>query len=163
MADSLPVRNTEMLDHRSALAEESDLEAFVGYNLKRAYMIVQADFRAAQGADGLSARAFSALSMVVQFPKITQSELARSLGIERSGLVAVIDDLEARGFVSRAPVSGDRRVQALVPSPSGSAAYAAALDTVRAHERALLSHLSEDEKGILLGLLRKIRAREESI
>ena len=151
-----------MLDHRGDSADKSDLEAFIGYNLKRAYMIVQADFRAAQGVGGLSARAFSALSMVVQFPEITQSALARSLGIERSGLVAVVDDVEARGFVSRAPVSGDLRVQALVPSSAGRAAYADALDRVRAHERDLLSHFSEDERTILLGLLRKIRAREES-
>ena len=151
-----------MLDHRGDSADKPDLEAFIGYNLKRAYMIVQADFRAAQGVGGLSARAFSALSMVVQFPEITQSALARSLGIERSGLVAVVDALEARGFVSRAPVSGDRRVQALVPSSAGRAAYADALDKVRAHERDLLSHLSVGEKSILLELLRKIRAREES-
>lgn len=151
-----------MLDYRGGPVGKSDLEAFIGYSLKRAYMVVQADFRAAQGVGGLSTRASSALSMVVQFPEITQSALARSLGIERSGLVAVVDDLEARGYVSRAPVSGDRRVQALVPSSAGREAYAAALEKVRAHERKLLSHLSDDEKSILLELLRKIRAREES-
>ena len=39
---------------------------------------------------------------------------------------------------------------------------AAAQEKVRAHERKLLSHLSVGEKSILLELLRKIRAREES-
>mgnify|MGYP001602657296 CR=1 FL=1 len=72
-----------------------DLDDLVGYNLKRAYVIVQSDFRAALGRDGLSPRVFSALSLVVQFPNITQSELARMLGIERSGLVAIVDDLKA--------------------------------------------------------------------
>ena len=47
-----------MRDHRGDPADESDLEAFINYNLKQAYMIVQADFRAAQGVGGLSAGRF---------------------------------------------------------------------------------------------------------
>ncbi len=142
-------------DHRS------DLEQFVGYNLKRAYMIVQADFREALDEDGLSPRVFSALSLVVQYPKISQSELARLLGIERSGLVAMIDDLESRGYVRRAPVPGDRRVQALVPLDKGRDAYRDALRKVKAHEEALLSNLTGAERQTLLGLLGKIRQAEE--
>lgn len=139
----------------------SDLEEFVGYNLKRAYVIMQNDFRAALGQDGLSARVFSALSLAVQFANITQSELARKLGIERSGLVAIVDDLEGRGFLKRTHVPGDRRVQALVATEKGKAAYADAVATVRAHEKALLSHLSEDERTTLITLLKKIRSHGE--
>lgn len=140
---------------------EGGLEGLVGYNLKRAYMIVQADFRAALGIDGLSPRAFSALALVVANPGITQSELSRQLGVERSGLVAIVDDLERRGLIARAAVPGDRRVQALVPSARGRAVYLEALATAERHERALLSDLSEAERATLLDLLRRIRARGE--
>jgi len=51
-------------DTVSVTADCSDLEGLVGYNLKRAYVIVQSDFRHALGKDGLSARSFSALSLV---------------------------------------------------------------------------------------------------
>lgn len=139
----------------------SDLEEFVGYNLKRAYVIVQSDFRQALGEDGMAPRVFSALSLVVQFPNITQSGLARLLGIERSGLVAIVDDLEHRGFLNRTHVPGDRRVQALVPTAAGQASYAAALAAVRRHEDALLSDMSASEKQTLLTLLRKIRTKED--
>lgn len=135
----------------------ADLEDFVGYNLKRAYVIVDADFRRALGADGLAPRVFSALSLIVHSPGITQSDLARTLGIERSGLVAITDDLEARGLILRQPVPGDRRVQALAPTRTGTAAYQAALDAVRAHEARLLADLTPDETETLIGLLRKIR------
>ena len=138
----------------------SDLEEFVGYNLKRAYMIVQDDFRAALGEDDLSPRVFAALSLVVQFPNITQSELARTLGIERSGLVAMTDELENRKYVKRAAVPGDRRVQALVPLEKGREAYKNALEKVKAHEEALLKDLTESEHVALLSVLKKIRKIE---
>lgn len=142
-----------------AVSEEDhgDLEDLVGYNLKRAYVIVSADFRRVLGEDGLAPRLFSALSLIVRYPNITQSDLARKLGIERSGLVAMIDDLEGRGFVARKAVPGDRRVQALAPTEPGKAAYLHARDAVRTHEAELLSALSPEETETLIGLLKKIR------
>lgn len=142
-------------------AELPDLEDLVGYNLKRAYVTLQVDFRATLEADDLAPRVFSALSLVVQYPKITQSALARMLGIERSGLVAIVDSLEARGYLARASVPGDRRVQALVPTAVGARAHAAAAVAVREHEARMLADLSAEEVTQLVALLRKIRARGE--
>lgn len=140
----------------------SDLEELVGYNLKRAYVIVRNDFRAALDGDDLAPRVFSALSLVVQFPNITQSELARMLGIERSGLVAIVDTLEKRGFLARATVPGDRRVQALVPTAAGATAYDRAVRAVRAHEARLFADFTETEVAQLISLLKKIRTTEEA-
>ncbi|MFC3615341.1 MarR family winged helix-turn-helix transcriptional regulator [Lutimaribacter marinistellae] len=139
----------------------SDLEDLIGYNLKRAYIIVQSDFRDALGADGMSARVFTALSLCVKYPNITQSELARMMGIERSGLVAIVDELEAREHLRRARVPGDRRVQALVPTDAGRAAYDAAIQAVRAHEDRLFSDMTSSERATLLALLKKIRGLEK--
>jgi DNA-binding MarR family transcriptional regulator len=140
--------------------DRSDLEDLVGYNLKRAYVVIQNDFRKALGKDGLGPRVFSALSYVVQFPNITQSELARKLGIERSGLVAIIDELEERSYLNRTTVPNDRRVQALVPTISGINAYDAAFSAVSAHEAHLLGDMSEGETAQLIELLKKIRFKE---
>ena len=143
----------------TALTEDDlDLEGFIGYNLKRAYIAVEADFRAAMEGDGLSPRVFAALSIVVQLPNITQSELARMLGVERSGLVAIVDELEASGYLSRALVPGDRRVQALIPTAAGRAAYEAALRRVKAHEDRFFGAFTDEERQDLLALLRKARA-----
>ena len=51
------------------LSEEDhgDLEGLVGYNLKRAYVILSTDFRRALGEDGFAPRVFSALSLIVEF------------------------------------------------------------------------------------------------
>jgi len=144
-------------DRPDLTAEDVELEGFIGYSLKRAYVAVDADFRAAMGENGLSPRVFSALAFVVRFPNITQSDLARLLGVERSGLVAIVDDLERRGHLVRALVPGDRRVQALIPTDAGRAAHAAGLATVRAHEDRFFSHFTPEERQTLADLLRKAR------
>ena len=143
-------------------AAPSDLDDLIGYNLKRAYLVVQSDFRRVLG-DGLSPRSFSALSLAVQCPEITQSMVARRLNIERSGLVAIVDDLEARGLLTRVPVPGDRRVQALVPTPAGQQAYRVALAAAHRHEDELLSDLSAQERDTLLSLLARIRGHDPAL
>lgn len=157
----MPARPKRSSLSKEAEEQSTDLEEFVGYNLKRAYVIVQNDFRQALGEDGFAPRVFSALSLVVQYPNINQSELARMLGIERSGLVVIVDELQSRGLLHREAVPGDRRVQALVPTAAGQKAYAEALEIVRAHEAALLSNLSEEETETLIALLRKIRSAKD--
>lgn len=150
--------NTSLQGQAVSHDDHGDLEDLVGYNLKRAYVIVSADFRSTLGEAGLAPRVFSALALIMQFPLITQSDLARKLGIERSGLVAIIDDLEGRGYVVRQPVPTDRRVQALAPTEVGKVAYQHAIEAVRAHEAQLLSGLTVQETQTLVGLLKKIRS-----
>lgn len=155
MAKHAPYSDIDILE------QGADLEDLIGYNLKRAYIIVRTDFRDALGEDGMSARVFSALSLTVKYPNITQSGLARMMGIERSGLVAIVDELEAKNFLKRARVPGDRRVQALVPTDAGKKAYQDAIKIVRAHEDHLFSDMTNAEKDRLLELLRKIRRKED--
>ena len=142
-------------------ADAESIEGFHGYNLKRAYMVFRDDFRRVVGEAGLSPRVFSALSLIVETPDMTQSELARRLGIERSGLVAIVDELETRGLARRCPVPGDRRAQALSPTAQGIHDFEQTVALVRRHEDALLSVLTSEEQALLLGLLRKFRFANE--
>ena len=143
------------------LEDASDIEHLLGYNLKRAYMIVRDDYRKQVAQSVLSPRAFSVLTLIVENNGLTQSAVARQLGIERSGLVAIIDDLEARGLAERTAVPGDRRAQALIATEAGCALHARIMVRVRAHERALLAPLDRAEQTQLLALLRKFRSAHE--
>ncbi|MDG1117003.1 MAG: MarR family transcriptional regulator [Flavimaricola sp.] len=140
---------------------DNSLDQLIGYNLKRVYILLQMDFREALAADDLSARVFSALSVTVEHPGISQSDLARQLGIERSGLVAIVDLLEQRHLVQRVAVPGDRRVQALHPTDAGRETYARALATVHRHEEAFFDMVTPQERDQLLAILRKIRRTAE--
>lgn len=147
----------QALDQDDTTLDHGDLDDLIGYNLKRAYVVVSTDFRRALGEDGFAPRVFAALSLIVRFPGITQSELARRMGIERSGLVAIIDELERGGHARRRAVPSDRRVQALAPTKAGQEAYQQARAAVRAHEAALLAEFSPAEIETLATLLKKIR------
>lgn len=146
----------------TGISPDAGLDDLVGYNLKRVYMIFQSDFRATLGNDGLAPRSYSALALAVQTPEITQSELARKLGIERSGLVAIVDQLESLGLLRRVGVPGDRRVQALTPTARGKALYARTSEQVACHEDRLLSALTLNERRYLVDILKKLRLEHEN-
>ncbi len=136
------------------------IDQLLGYNMKRVYMLVHASLQQALTEDGITARTFSALGIIVESPGISQSDLSRRLGIERSGIVAIIDDLEGRGFVRREALRGDRRVQALQPTESGRVSFRIMFEKVRTEEDACLERLTPQERSELQNLLRKIRKSE---
>ncbi|MGH1329660.1 MAG: MarR family winged helix-turn-helix transcriptional regulator [Paracoccaceae bacterium] len=135
---------------------QNDLLSLVGYNLKRAYMLIHGDFRTTLEALNVSQRTFSVLSVVVENPDISQSDVARALGIERSGTVVIVDELESRDMIERNKVPGDRRAYALRATDAGQLAYSEAMAIVREHEDNMLSDFSEEERIVLRGLLRRI-------
>lgn len=131
---------------------------FIGYNLKRVLSLVMGDLAQVLGGFSLRAVSFSALGVVVRQPGISQSGLAEVLSVERSNLVQLLDELSSRGLVVRAPVAGDRRRYALMPTPEGLRLHADAAQAVAAHETRVFAMLDADEQATLLRLLRKVRA-----
>lgn len=133
------------------------LSAFIGYAMKRALSIVQADFARTLAEYDLRAVSFSALSIIVGEPGLTQTQLADALQIERSNLVTIIDQLAARNLIIRAPVAQDRRRHALMPTTAGKQLAAAAQASIADHERRLFACLTEAERAELQRILRKFR------
>ncbi len=89
---------------------------------------------------------------------MSQSALGAALGVDRSTVVPLIDRLEARALVVRAPSPRDRRSHALQLSPAGARLLAQAEAQVRAHEAVIAARLSEPERRTLLELLARIGA-----
>ena len=71
------------------------LNTVVGYRLKRAYMVMKDDYAADPNLAELTTRQFAVLSLTGGESGISQSDIARKLGIERSGMVKLIDQLNA--------------------------------------------------------------------
>jgi len=139
---------------------QNDLLRLVGYNMKRAYMRIYADFTDALAEHDLRQRTFSVLSLVVENPDVSQSDVARTLGIERSGTVVIVDELEGRDLIRRDKVPGDRRAYALNVTSSGRDLYARALKRIDRHENKVLAGLDKDERALLRGLLNRIHTLE---
>jgi len=141
--------------------DQSDLLGLAGYNMKRAYMCLYQDFRESLAEFGLRQRTFSSLSLVINNPDLSQSEVARTLGIERSGTVIIIDELESRNLIFRDKVPGDRRSYALRPTPAGRRLYKRALEKIHQHENKMLASFTDTERHTLLSLLKRIHDVDE--
>ena len=133
------------------------LSAFIGYDMKRALSIVQSDFARTLSALDLRAVSFSALTIIVAEPGLTQTQLADALQSERSNLVNIIDELADRGLILRTPVVGDRRRYSLMPTKAGEQLAAAAHAKVAEHEARLFGCLTVTERHELQRILRKFR------
>ena len=148
----------EAVDPTAAQAEpDRHLSAFIGYDMKRALSIVQSDFARTLSALDLRAVSFSALSIIVAEPGLTQTQLADALQIERSNLVTIIDELAGRGLILRTAVVGDRRRYSLMPTEAGKDLAMAAQEKAGEHEARLFGCLTATERRELQRILRKFR------
>lgn len=132
------------------------LPELVGYHLRRAQIAVFQNFSAATQEFAVTPGQFGVVVLIGTNEGLSQSELGEALGIDRSTMVAVIDRLQARGLVVRAPSKRDRRSYALRLSPAGRAFVDAMIPSVRAHEDAIAANLTPDEKADLIRLLGKV-------
>lgn len=132
------------------------LPGLIGYNLRRAQIAVFQNFQAATADFDITPGQFGVVVLIDCNDGLSQSELGEALGIDRSTMVAVIDRLEKRGLVVRAPSPVDRRSYALRLSPAGSDLLAAITPAIEAHERAVASPLTGAEQETLIRLLAKL-------
>jgi DNA-binding MarR family transcriptional regulator len=135
----------------------SALDGIIGYRLRRAQLAVFAEFAAAFRELSLRPADYSALVLIADNPGRRQADLALALTMQRANLVALIDGLEARGFVERRPVAGDRRSNALFLTEEGEALTAKARAVQDAFEAALVGRIGGTKaRDALIAMLEKI-------
>jgi DNA-binding MarR family transcriptional regulator len=133
------------------------LPALVGYQLRLAHSAVFAHFAASAGTLGTSPGEFGVLTIIEQNPGLSQTALARAVGVDRSSMVPVIDKLEKMKLVQRRRSDGDRRRYAIHLTRTGGTRLAAMTGAVRAHEAAISKTLSAGERAALVAALIKVR------
>jgi DNA-binding MarR family transcriptional regulator len=89
-------------------------------------------------------------------PGITQQALATALNTLPSRLVALVDELEAKGLLERRPHDSDRRSYALHLTEAGHSTLQAIGRIARDHQQTLLASLSEEEQRQLAALLQRV-------
>ena len=102
------------------------------------------------------------LNRLARSPGESQRALADALGMHAPRLVALIDDLEARGLVERARDPRDRRNYAISLTDAGLRALHDVSAVAREHEQALTAALDDAERAQLASLLRRI-AEEQAL
>ena len=125
----------------------------LGYRLRLAQQAVFRDFAAS--VQGLSPGRVGLLIYIDANPGVTQSRLAEAAQRDRSTMVGVLDQLEARGLVERRR-GRDRRTNALWLTRAGRTLLASALRGITTHEKRIAARLSAAERRQLLELLGRI-------
>lgn len=101
------------------------------------------------------ARGYETLAEVVRADHPSQLALAQRLGLDRTVMTYLIDDLVAAGFVERKLNPADRRQRRIVATPRGRRAVETLCDRMADAERAVLGGLDEREHELFRRLLDK--------
>jgi DNA-binding MarR family transcriptional regulator len=96
------------------------------------------------------------LTILEEKGSITQSELGNWAHIDRTTIVALIDDLEKAGFVERKEHPTDRRSHAIYLTVKGKELMPQIEKIVKDSEQEFLEPLAAQEQKTLLQILRKL-------
>lgn len=136
--------------------DTSYLEGLVGYNSRRAALVVIDVFLERMAIYDLRPVDFSVLSLVMHNPGITSRQLCNTLGILAPNLVGMVNALEARALITRRPHPHDGRAMGLHPTEAGQAMMKDAEKTAAQLEVETTSRLSAAERKTLMLLLKRI-------
>lgn len=138
--------------------DQSELLGLVGYNLRRAYLVVQSLFDDRMEKHDLRQAEFSVLVVVKDNPGINQKALAVALVVAPPNLATLLDRLEARGLLTRQRNPDDKRAQLVELTAQGTRLCGRSLKAAAEADDAAVGRLSAAEREQLKVLLRKIFA-----
>ena len=98
------------------------------------------------------------MAALEQYGESSQADLSRRTGIDRKDVVHALNDLEARGFVTRTPDRADARRNVVSLSESGGVELVRLDGVVAGVQDEVLAPLSGAERRQLLQLLGKLSA-----
>ena len=136
--------------------DSSYLEGLVGYNARRATLVIVDAFLRNMAVYGLKPVEFSVLSLISHNPGITSRQLCSTLNIQPPNLVGMINQLQRRELITRRPHPHDGRAMGLHLTPAGRKLVKQAELTASELEETATARLSVAERKTLMQLLRKI-------
>ena len=151
MVDDSPGHRDEVGDAPSC---EDALAGDLGWGLG---MLLRAYVRAARAAltdvPG-GPRGYQVLSAADQGTVGSQLALAQHLGVDRTVMTYLLDDLEGASLIERRPDPADRRARRVVATQLGTELLTTLNDRLRAAEAHLLAPLDEDARETFRALVR---------
>lgn len=114
------------------------------------------------GTDGPTQRQFAVLEAVSQRAGLTQTDLVKATGIDRSTLADLVSRMTAKGMLDRERSSLDARAKAVRLSAAGEAALAAARPRVIAADRRIMGLLPKAKRDLFLDLLSELAAAADA-
>ncbi|MGW3994489.1 MarR family winged helix-turn-helix transcriptional regulator [Amycolatopsis sp. NPDC004772] len=129
------------------------------------YLLKHAQLRLAELAEplyaplGVTGRQLALLTLFGDGPAQSQQDGAARLGVDRTTMVALVDELEAKGLVRREVAPGDRRKRLVLLTSEGERVREVGVEVTRQAEALLLEPLSaEDAERLRAALHQVVRA-----
>jgi MarR family transcriptional regulator, transcriptional regulator for hemolysin len=151
-ADDNVRQSGDMATHPSADAPVTEFAGQLFFRLWRATHTRTAELL---GSVGLTPALFALLNVIGAREGAIQQELGSTLGIDRSTMVSLIDQLESAGLAKRRPSATDRRAREVAITPKGRRVLQQARGLIAQVEGEVLAGLTGEQRKQLLALLRR--------
>ena len=103
-------------------------------------------------------RGFQVMSVADGNACSNQAAIAEQLGLDRTVMTYLVDDLEKAGLAERRPDPADRRARRVILTTKGRKAFDAAATRIADVERAVLGSLSDADAALFRQLLARVTA-----
>ncbi len=128
----------------------------IGFLVAKSHAVCHAMGNEALAPLGLHIKEYAVLNVLNATGAMSQQALGETLGVDRTTMVAVMDELERKDLVKRSRNPQDRRAYALAITDAGVDILHRARRLLKAAERKLLAPLSAAEADQLRELLRRL-------
>lgn len=127
-----------------------------GHLLRRCQQLAVDLYTMEVGISGLTPRQFALMLAIYQSPGISQVELVRITGIDRSTVAEMVARLIKRGLLVRQRTETDRRTNALAITSEGEAQLRAAKPGVVRTQDRILQPIPPAQREAFIGALRML-------
>jgi len=134
-----------------------ELDTLIGPSVRVVRNILTGRIVAAHGALGARPGMFGLMALIVANPGCSQTELAREAGMDKSAVLQVLDELEAKDCIRRERSKADRRRYLLSVTATGMALYEALRPVTARVEQPLRDAFSPEELVLLRAMLERAR------
>ena len=139
-------------------ARSGPLDASPSHLMHRALQLALDIYAEEVGADGPTQRQFAVLEIASRNEGLTQTDLVRATGIDRSTLADLVARMTARGLLNRERSVLDGRAKAVSLSDEGRALLETARTRVEAADRRILALMPKAKRDSFMKLLADLAA-----
>jgi MarR family transcriptional regulator for hemolysin len=155
------LRWTGIIGHMGAVTEIHEAvppEELIGdlcWLLSRASALINTESGAALHELGITPRQHYVL-VTARSGAHTQTDLARTVGLDKTTLMVTLDELEKRGLAERRPLLNDRRARVVAVTPTGERVLDQAEQALDRSRAGVLSLLPDEERSVFLSALGRL-------
>lgn len=136
--------------------KDGPLDRSPSHLLHRALQLALDVYAEEVGADAVTQRQFAVLSAVSENEGLTQTDLVRATGIDRSTLADMVARMIGKGLLARERSTTDARANTVRLTDAGRAELDAAREKVDAADRKILGYLPGGKRDSFLNILREL-------